>query len=152
MTLLDQNIQLREFVPAAPTINITPAAAERLASMMQERDLTDYALRVFVSGGGCSGMQYGMTFDNEPREGDTTWTAHGLSVMLDPISARYLTGATISFQQDNMLQGAFKIDNPNAQSSCGCGHSFRSKEEGGEDSDEYSNSNSGGGCGSCGSH
>ena len=95
MTLLDQNIQLREFVPAAPTINITPAAAERLASMMQERDLTDYALRVFVSGGGCSGMQYGMTFDNEPREGDTTWTAHGLNVMLDPISARYLSGARL---------------------------------------------------------
>jgi iron-sulfur cluster assembly accessory protein len=89
-----------------------------------------------------------MTFDNEARDGDTNWEAHGLKVMLDPISARYLDGAVISFQQDNMLQGAFKIDNPNAASSCGCGHSFRSKEEGGADTDEYSNS--GGGCGSCG--
>ncbi len=148
MTLLDQNIQLREFVPVAPAVNITPAAAERLLAMMAERDISDYALRVFVSGGGCSGLQYGMTFDNEARDGDTNWEAHGLKVMLDPISARYLDGAVISFQQDNMLQGAFKIDNPNAVSSCGCGHSFRSKEEGGADADEYSNS--GGGCGSCG--
>jgi iron-sulfur cluster assembly accessory protein len=146
MTLLDQNIQLREFVPVAPAVNITPAAAERLLAMMAERDISDYALRVFVSGGGCSGLQYGMTFDNEARDGDTNWEAHGLKVMLDPISARYLDGAVISFQQDNMLQGAFKIDNPNAVSSCGCGHSFRSKEEGSADADEYS----GGGCGSCG--
>jgi iron-sulfur cluster assembly accessory protein len=149
MTLLDQNIPVTQFVPAAPTINITPAAAERLLAMMQERELGDYSLRVFVSGGGCSGLQYGMTFDNEARDGDTNWEAHGLKVMLDPISARYLTGATISFQQDNMLQGAFKIDNPNAVSSCGCGHSFRSKEEGGDDADEYSG---GGGCGSCASN
>ena len=70
MTLLDQNIQLREFVPVAPAVNITPAAAERLLAMMAERDISDYALRVFVSGGGCSGMQYGMTFDNEARDGD----------------------------------------------------------------------------------
>jgi iron-sulfur cluster assembly protein len=147
MTLLDQNIQLREFVPAAPTVNITEAAASRLLAMMQEREISDYSLRVFVSGGGCSGLQYGMTFDNEMRDGDAAWEVHGLKVMLDPISARYLTGATISFQQDNMLQGAFKIDNPNAVSSCGCGHSFRSKEEGGADEDEYS----GGGCGSCSS-
>jgi iron-sulfur cluster assembly accessory protein len=150
MTLLDQNIQLHEFVPTAPTVNITQAAAERLLSMMQERELSDYSLRVFVSGGGCSGLQYGMTFDNEARDGDATWDVHGLKVTLDPISARYLSGATISFQQDNMLQGAFKIDNPNAVSSCGCGHSFRSKEEGGAEADEYSE---GGSCGSgCGCH
>jgi len=142
MTLLDQNIQLHEFVPTAPTV--------RLLAMMQERELSDYSLRVFVSGGGCSGLQYGMTFDNEARDGDATWDAHGLKVMLDPISARYLSGATISFQQDNMLQGAFKIDNPNAVSSCGCGHSFRSKEEGSAEADEYSE---GGSCGSgCGCH
>ena len=117
--------------------------------MMGEREINDHALRVFVSGGGCSGLQYGMTFDNEVRDGDSVWDAHGLRVVVDPISSRYLQGASISYQQDNMLAGAFKIDNPNAVSSCGCGHSFRTRDEGDadEDNDGYSGC---GGCGHCG--
>lgn len=128
---------------------ITEAAARRLQGMMQEKELEGYGLRVFVSGGGCSGLQYGMTFDNEVQEGDADWNAHGLRMLVDPVSARYLRGASIDYQQDDMLAGAFKIDNPNAVSGCGCGHSFRAKdgEEGYEEG--YDEGYAGGGCGSC---
>ncbi|GAB4110033.1 MAG: hypothetical protein Fur005_03130 [Roseiflexaceae bacterium] len=149
MTTLD-TIELRSAMEFLPMLDISEGAAQRLQSMMSERQLAGYGLRVFVSGGGCSGLQYGMTFDNETREGDSVWTAHGLQVMVDPVSARYLQGASISYQQDNMLAGAFKIDNPNAVSSCGCGHSFRTKN--GQDAGEhegYDEGYAGGGCGSC---
>jgi iron-sulfur cluster assembly protein len=151
MTVINQ-----EFIGVAPKpmttlLSISQAAASRLQAMMGEKDLTGYGLRVFVAGGGCSGLQYGMTFDDEVREGDLEWNAHGLRMLVDPVSARYLKGATIDYQQDNMLAGAFKIDNPNAVASCGCGHSFRPKEEesaaGYEDYDE---GYAGGGCGHCG--
>lgn len=145
-----ETIQLRSAVDLVPSLDVTESAAQRLQGMMQERQLAGYGLRVFVSGGGCSGLQYGMTFDNELREGDSAWDAHGLRVIVDPISAGYLRGATISFQQDNMLAGAFKIDNPNAVSSCGCGHSFRAKNDEAAAEDGYDEGYSGGGCGSCG--
>jgi iron-sulfur cluster assembly protein len=119
--------------------------------MMGEKELQGYGLRVFVSGGGCSGMQYGMTFDDEVRDGDTAWDAYGLRMIVDPISANYLRGASIDFQMDNMLAGAFKIDNPNAVASCGCGHSFRAKDQGAADEYEgYDEGYAGGGCGACG--
>jgi iron-sulfur cluster assembly accessory protein len=119
--------------------------------MMNERNLAGYGLRVFVSGGGCSGLQYGMTFDDEVREDDSVWDAHGLRLMVDPVSARYLDGASIDYQQDNMLAGAFKIDNPNAASGCGCGHSFKAKDEqAAADYEGYDGGYAGGGCGSCG--
>lgn len=149
MTVANTTIELTPALELVPTLEISQSAAERLSAMMAERQLSDYGLRVFVSGGGCSGLQYGMTFDNETREGDAAWTVHGLRVIVDPISARYLQGASISFQQDNMLAGAFKIDNPNAVSSCGCGHSFRSRDEGAaSEYDEYDAP--AGGCGHCG--
>ena len=132
-------------------ITISESAATRLQSMMAEKDLTGYGLRVFVSGGGCSGLQYGMTFDDEIREGDAIWKAHGLQLMVDPVSARYLSGASIDYQQDNMLAGAFKIDNPNAAAGCGCGHSFKAKDEQAEEEYAgYDEGYAGGGCGSCG--
>jgi iron-sulfur cluster assembly accessory protein len=151
MAISEQDIQVRSGVEFMPMLTIGESAATRLLGMMKERDLQGYGLRVFVSGGGCSGLQYGMTFDDEMREGDSEWTAHGLRVLVDPVSARYLSGASITFQQDNMLAGAFKIDNPNAVSSCGCGHSFRAKDEqGAEDYEGYDGGYAGGGCGSCG--
>jgi iron-sulfur cluster assembly accessory protein len=146
MTITNDVISLRSAQEYQPALEITASAAQRLQSMMNEKQLSGYGLRVFVSGGGCSGLQYGMTFDNEQRDGDAVWNAHGLQVMVDPISARYLSGATINYQVDNMLAGAFKIDNPNAVSSCGCGHSFRTRDQAADDDDGY-----GGGCGSgCG--
>jgi iron-sulfur cluster assembly accessory protein len=147
------------FTPMIPLTDVAPAlidiaetAALRLQSMMREKDLSGYGLRVFVQGGGCSGFQYGMTFDDEVRDGDAVWNTYGMQVMVDPVSARYLNGASISFQQDNMLQGAFKIDNPNAAASCGCGHSFKAKNDQAESEydDDYDGGYAGGGCGSCG--
>lgn len=144
MTIQSDVITLRPAQEFQPTLEITEGAAQRLQGMMGEKQLNGYGLRVFVSGGGCSGLQYGMTFDNEQRDGDAVWNAYGLQVMVDPISARYLSGAMISYQTNNMLAGSFKIDNPNAVSSCGCGHSFRTRDQAADDEDGYS----GGGCGS----
>lgn len=152
-TATEQYVTLMPLVDVAPgMIDISETAAMRLQSMMREKELAGYGLRVFVQGGGCSGYQYGMTFDDEVRDGDAVWHAHGMQVMVDSVSARYLSGASISFQQDNMLQGAFKIDNPNAASSCGCGHSFKSKggEAASEQAEDYDGGYAGGGCGSCG--
>lgn len=152
MATIEQEIKLHTDYVVQPILSVEQSASVRLQSMMNERQLSEnYALRVFVSGGGCSGLQYGMTFDDDSREGDAEWEVYGLRVLVDPVSAGYLSGATISFQQDNMLAGAFKIENPNAASSCGCGHSFKSKNE--QDAAEhegYDEGYAGGGCGSCG--
>jgi iron-sulfur cluster assembly accessory protein len=126
-------------------LSITEPAANRLTAMMQEKELEGYALRVFVSGGGCSGMQYGMTFDNEQREGDSEMEQFGLRVVVDPISSQYLSGSSIDYV-DSLMGGGFKIENPNAVSACGCGHSFRTRDD--ADAGEAA---SGGGCGTCGS-
>jgi iron-sulfur cluster assembly accessory protein len=127
-----------------PMLSITELAANRLTAMMQEKELEGYALRVFVSGGGCSGMQYGMTFDDELREGDSEMEQFGLRVVVDPISSHYLSGSSIDYI-DSLMGGGFKIENPNAVSACGCGHSFRTR----DDADE--GEAAAGGCGTCGS-
>ncbi len=152
MAVIEQDlIGVNSVLMPAPLLSISPTAANRLQAMMNEKQLEGYGLRVFVSGGGCSGLQYGMTFDDGTRDGDATWDAHGLKLIIDPISANYLRGASIDYQQDNMLAGAFKIDNPNAVSSCGCGHSFRAKDGQAEEGYEgYDEGYAGGGCGHCG--
>src|SRR5918992_972328 len=125
-------------------VNISPAAATKLSGLMKEKQLEGYALRVFVAGGGCSGLQYGMTFDNETHPGDTEFESSGLPVRVDPMSAKYIGGANIDYV-DSLMGGGFKIDNPNAVASCGCGTSFRPRD------DEDAPAASGGGCGSgCG--
>jgi iron-sulfur cluster assembly accessory protein len=145
MATMERNlIELMPSVPQ-PMLAVSEVASSRLLQMMREKDLDGYGLRVFVAGGGCSGMQYGMTFDDETREGDSEFFAGNLRVIVDPISASYLQGASIDFV-DSLMGGGFKIDNPNAVSSCGCGHSFRTA-SGGADEDDAPR---GGGCGSCG--
>lgn len=105
-------------------VNLTPAAAEKLSGIMSEKGMIDtHALRVFVKGGGCGGMQYGMTFD-EARDGDEVYEQHGLRVIVDSTSIFYINGANIDYV-DNLMGGGFHIDNPQATSSCGCGSSFR---------------------------
>lgn len=143
MTTIGERLIDLEPAPPSPMLNVSETAASRLLTMMREKQLDGYALRVFVAGGGCSGLQYGMTFDDETREGDSEFNASGLRVLVDPISAGYLMGASIDYV-DSLMGGGFKIDNPNAVSSCGCGHSFRTA-SGGEEAPA-----SGGGCGSCG--
>ena len=105
-------------------ITLTPTAADKLGGIMDEKGVkTSHALRIFVKGGGCGGMQYGMTFD-EAHEGDELYEQHGLRVIVDPTSLFYVDGANIDYV-DNLMGGGFHIDNPNATSACGCGSSFR---------------------------
>ena len=133
-------------VDTAALISLTPSASEKLLGLMREKQLENNALRVFVSGGGCSGLQYGMTFDDETHPGDTEFEVNGLKVRVDPMSARYVQGANIDYQ-DSLMGGGFKIDNPNAVSSCGCGSSFRPQQEEAYEDTSYGG---GGGCGSGG--
>lgn len=109
-------------------ITITKAAAEAVQDMLAKRDLKDHALRVFIAGGGCSGYQYGMALEGEPRPTDLIMEQAGVKVIVDEVSIDYLRGATIDYVEDVMGSG-FKIENPNAVSSCGCGQSFQTGEE-----------------------
>jgi iron-sulfur cluster assembly accessory protein len=111
-------------------ISLTDRAVERVRGLMDERKLEDHALRVFISGGGCSGLQYGMALESAPRETDHSFTFNGVPVVVDPQSMEFLSGATIDYIED-LMGGGFKIENPNAISTCGCGHSFKTSSEGG---------------------
>ncbi len=108
-------------------ITLTPAAVEAVRDLLQKRNLEGYALRVFVSGGGCSGFQYGMALEGNIREQDLCADFDGVKVVVDEISINYLRGATVDYVESVMGSG-FKIENPNAIASCGCGSSFRTKE------------------------
>ncbi|RME58889.1 MAG: iron-sulfur cluster insertion protein ErpA [Caldilineae bacterium] len=106
-------------------ITLTPLAAEKLGSILDQKGLREsHALRVFVKGGGCGGMQYGMTFDDNIQETDEVYEQHGLRVVVDPTSMFYIHGSIIDYI-DNLMGGGFHIENPNAVSTCGCGSSFR---------------------------
>jgi iron-sulfur cluster assembly protein len=105
-------------------VSLTPTAAEKIRELMAEDpDGQSSVLRVAIQGGGCSGFQYGLGFDAGPVEDDETLELHGVTVVIDPYSAPYLRGATIDFLS-GIEESGFKIDNPNASASCGCGHSF----------------------------
>jgi iron-sulfur cluster assembly accessory protein len=126
-------------------LTVTPSARAVIGNLLQQRNIPNHALRVFVTGGGCSGMQYGMAFEENGQEFDKVVEMDGIRILIDPTSMMYLKGATIDFV-DSLIGGGFRIDNPNAASSCGCGSSFRSKEGG-----EESHSHAEGGCSSCSS-
>ena len=101
----------------------TDAAAMKVGSLLSEEDNTKMNLRVYVTGGGCAGFQYGFSFDENKDEGDTEVTKRVVNLIVDPMSIQYLMGAEIDFQED--LQGArFVIKNPNATTTCSCGSSF----------------------------
>lgn len=109
--------------PGAPTLLFTDAAATKVAELIREEANPNLKLRVFVQGGGCSGFQYGFTFDEAIEEGDTQVSNSGVTLLIDPMSIQYLAGAEIDYRED--LEGAqFVIRNPNAQTTCGCGSSF----------------------------
>jgi len=109
-------------------ITLTSAAAQAVRDLLEKRNLTGYALRVFISGGGCSGYQYGMALEGNKRDEDLSFEHDGVEVVVDEVSINYLRGATIDYVDDLMGSG-FKIENPNAVSTCGCGSSFRTKDE-----------------------
>ena len=120
-------------------VNITPAAAMAVQELMSKRELTGYGLRIFISGGGCSGFQYGLALEDNVRESDTAYQMNGVQIVIDEVSINYLRGAQIDYV-DELMGSGFKITNPNAVSTCGCGQSFRTSD----------GSDSGGGCSGCG--
>jgi iron-sulfur cluster insertion protein len=104
-------------------LNFTDNAALKVKSLIEEEGNNNLKLRVFVTGGGCSGFQYGFTFDEEVAEDDTTLDKDGVTLLIDAMSYQYLVGAEIDYQEG--LEGAqFVIKNPNATTTCGCGSSF----------------------------
>ena len=124
-------------------VTLTPAAAAKIRTLMAEE--TDVSvLRVAIEGGGCSGFQYGLGFDRGAVEGDHEYESEGVRVVVDPFSAPYLRGASVDYLE-TIQESGFKIDNPNAVSSCGCGSSFQVAE--GEAPEDAV-----GGCGSGCSH
>jgi iron-sulfur cluster insertion protein len=118
-----QSTELATDVGGLPSLLFTDAAARKVGELIQEESNPNLKLRVFVSGGGCSGFQYGFTFDESIEEGDTTVQNAGVTLLIDPMSIQYLSGAEIDYKED--LEGSqFVIRNPNATTTCGCGSSF----------------------------
>jgi iron-sulfur cluster assembly accessory protein len=118
--------------PAAPAtlVSLTAAASEKVQALLTQEADPALALRVFVAGGGCSGLQYGMTLD-EAQEGDTlVAVGAGLRVVVDEQSAQYLAGSEIDYV-DSLMGAGFTVHNPNAVSTCGCGHSFKTAADSG---------------------
>lgn len=104
-------------------VDFTDNAAEKVKELIEEEENTDLKLRVFIQGGGCSGFQYGFTFEEDQQGDDTAVEKDGVTLLIDPMSLQYLTGARIDYKED--LEGArFIINNPNASTTCGCGSSF----------------------------
>jgi len=104
-------------------LNFTSAAAAKVAELIKEEGNPSLMLRVYIQGGGCSGFQYGFTFDEAVQDGDTEVVTDGVTLLIDPMSMQYLSGAEIDYTEG--LQGAqFVIKNPNATTTCGCGSSF----------------------------
>ncbi len=119
-----ENTQTEKFETNSQNLVIfTDAAASKVKSLIEEENNNNLKLRVFISGGGCSGFQYGFTFDENIQEGDTQVTKDDVMLLIDPMSFQYLVGAEIDYKED--LEGAqFVIKNPNATTTCGCGSSF----------------------------
>lgn len=109
--------------PETDDIQITEKAANRVKGILKSEGKDGYALRISVIGGGCSGMSYNMSFDNELGEFDKVFEAQGVKIYCDLKSWLYLKGTTVDFS-DDILSGGFKIKNPNAARTCGCGTSF----------------------------
>jgi iron-sulfur cluster assembly protein len=127
-------------------LSLTESAAAKIKELMAEEPAGEATvLRVAIQGGGCSGFQYGLGFDREAIEGDLEFDQYGVRVVVDPFSAPYLQGASVDFV-NGLQESGFKIENPNAVASCGCGHSFQVADEEAPDAEH------GSGCGSGCSH
>ena len=131
-------------VVETPVLSVSSIAVEKIKGLMEEKGVVNHGLRVFVAGGGCSGMQYGMAFEGNPQATDQVFEIDGVKLVVDPVSLPYLQGANIDFV-DSLMGGGFRIENPNAVSSCGCGNSFRTSGEAGSEAHAHEG-------GSCGCH
>jgi iron-sulfur cluster assembly protein/iron-sulfur cluster insertion protein len=115
---------MAETAQPVPILTLTPSAADQVRTMISEQpENQGKSLRVYVEQGGCSGMQYGLVFDEE-RPNDFRLDCHGVAVLVDPFSAQYLTGSKVDYV-DSLTGGGFKVFNPQAKQACGCGNSFQ---------------------------
>lgn len=122
-------------------ITLTDASIAHLSDILSGEDMSDLRLRVYVSGGGCSGLQYGMALDTELDPDDSVFEYSGIPIVLSALDVKYLNGAEVDYIINNM-GGGFKVNNPNAVKSCGCGSSFSVE-------DDLEGRTLTGGCGSC---
>ena len=120
MSIATQTVDLQ--APPTPIL-FTDSAAAKVKDLLIEEGNSNLKLRVFVQGGGCSGLQYGFEFDEQVQDGDSCVENQGVKLLIDPMSLQYLTGAEIDYQE-NVEGSQFVIKNPNASSTCGCGSSF----------------------------
>ena len=125
--MIEQNQQL---ATETSIITMTSAAADKVKELLKQENDPTLGLRVFVAGGGCSGLQYGMTLDEE-QDGDTVVALDGIKLFVDDMSLGYITGSEVDYV-DSLMGAGFTVNNPNAVSSCGCGHSFKTADGGGE--------------------
>ena len=125
--MIEQN---QQSVVETSIVNMTPAAVDKVRELLTQENDPSLALRVFVAGGGCSGLQYGMTLDEE-QEGDTVISLSGINILVDEMSMGYIDGSEIDYV-DSLMGAGFTVNNPNAVSSCGCGHSFKTASGSGE--------------------
>ena len=131
--------------PVTTLMTLTESAASKIKQLLAEEDDVN-VLRVAIQGGGCSGFQYGLGFDRGAQEGDVELECEGVTVVVDPFSAPYLRGSTVDYLE-TIQESGFKIDNPNAVASCGCGHSFTVADDA-----DPGDAQAGSGCGSGCSH
>lgn len=111
-------------------ITMTTSASDKVRDLLAQENDPSLALRIFVAGGGCSGLQYGMTLD-EQQDGDTVIAQEGFRVVVDEMSVGYIMGSEVDYV-DSLMGAGFTVNNPNAVSSCGCGHSFKTADGGGD--------------------
>ena len=116
-------------IETSQIVTMTPLAMDKVKGILAQEQGEALGLRVFVRGGGCSGLSYGMALD-ERAEDDLVADHDGVLVLVDPMSAMYLSGAEIDYQ-DSLMGGGFSVNNPNAVSTCGCGHSFQTADNAG---------------------
>ena len=110
--------------PPAPRMSLSEAGAKKANELLAAQEKTNAAIRVFVKSGGCSGYSYGMSIDDRELEGDTVFVDRGVRLVVDKMSLPLLQGSEVDYVE-NMMGGGFSVNNPNATSACGCGHSFR---------------------------
>src|SRR5256884_4806863 len=125
--MIEQN---QQSVVETSILSITPSASEKVRELLAQENDPSLGLRIFVAGGGCSGLQYGMTLDEE-QEGDTVISQGNFKVLVDEMSLSYINGSEVDYV-DSLMGAGFTVNNPNAVSSCGCGHSFKTASGGGE--------------------
>src|SRR5258708_19339359 len=125
--MIEQN---QQYAVETSIIGMTPSAAEKVGELVVQEKDPSLGLRIFVGGGGCSGLQYGMTLDEE-QEGDTVITLSGFNVLVDEMSVGYINGSEVDYV-DSLMGAGFTVNNPNAVSTCGCGHSFKTAGGGGD--------------------